>query len=153
MRLDARKLKALSDYSGGFGCVVRGGYMVYAWGNASKRNDVASAVKPFYTHFLQKAVEQGKLKSIDEAVSKVEPGLEALNEGLGFKDRYITWRHLCNQISCYVVRKRPGEAFDYSDYNMALFFDSLFLKVYSATWEMVDRKVLHPRLTDILGLG
>jgi CubicO group peptidase (beta-lactamase class C family) len=150
MGLDAWKLKALSDYSGGFGCVVRGGYMVYTWGDASKSNDVASAVKPFYTHFLLKAVEQGKLKSIDEAVSKVEPGLETLNEGLGFKDRRITWRHLCNQISCYGVRERAGDAFDYSDYNMALFFDSLFLKVYGVTWETVDREVLHPGLTDIL---
>ena len=47
--LDAMKLKELSDYAGGFGCVVRNGYMVYTWGDASRRKDVASAVKPLYT--------------------------------------------------------------------------------------------------------
>ena len=34
--LDAKKLKELSDYAGGFGCVVRHGYMVYTWGDAGK---------------------------------------------------------------------------------------------------------------------
>ena len=148
--LDAGKLKQLSDYAGGFGCVVRYGYMVYTWGNAGKRNDFASAVKPFYTHFLLKAVRQGRLKSIDEPVGRFEPGLNSLNESLGFKDRKITWRHLCNQISCYGVQEQPGKAFDYSDYNMALFFDALFLKLYGSTWKNVDADFLHPELTDIL---
>jgi hypothetical protein len=148
--LDARKLKALSDYAGGFGCVVRDGLLVYTWGDAGKRKDVASAVKPFYTHFLLKATRQGRLKSIDEPVGRFEPRLNSLNKSLDFKDRRITWRHLCNQISCYGVQEQPEQAFDYSDYNMALFFDTLFLKVYGATWETVDAEVLHPELTDVL---
>ncbi len=148
--LDIRKLKGLSDYAGGFGCVVRYGYMVYTWGDASRRIDVASAVKPFYTHFLLKAIEEGKIEGIDELIVKYEPGLETLNEKLGFKDRRITWKHLCNQISCYGVQEYPGRAFDYSDYNMALFFDTLFLKVYGSTWEKVDRDVLHPKFTSLL---
>jgi len=148
--LDGEKLKAMSDYAGGFGCVVRGGYMVYAWGDAKKQKDVASAVKPVYTHFLLKAVESKRLSSIDEPVRMVETRLDGLNKPLGYKDRGITWRHLCNQVSCYGVQEKPGEAFDYSDYNMALFFDSLFLKVYKTTWGKVDRDVLHPMLTDIL---
>ena len=148
--LVAAKLKALSDYAGGFGCVVRDGLLVYTWGDASKRKDVASAVKPVYTHFLLKAIEQGKLKGIDELVCKVDPSLSSLNKKLGFKDRKITWRHLCNQVSCYGVQEQPGRAFDYSDYNMALFFDTLFLKVYGSTWKMVDRDVLHPELANLL---
>lgn len=149
--LDMSKLKALSEYAGGFGCIVRHGYMVYTWGDASKRKDVASAVKPVYTHFLLKAVEEDRLKSIDEPVVKVEPGLRTLNKKLGFKDRKITWRHLCNQVSCYGVQEQPGKAFDYNDYNMALLFDSLFLKIYGSTWKNVDRDVLHPKLTRLLG--
>ncbi len=149
--LDEQKLKELSAYAGGFGCVVRYGYMVYTWGDAGMRKDVASAVKPFYTHFLLKAVEEGKLKSIDDRVANFEPRLSALNEALGYKDRKITWRHLSNQISCYGVREWPGDAFDYSDYNMAIFFDTLMLNVYKATFETVDANVLHPKLTDILG--
>jgi len=150
VNLDIRKLKALSDYAGGFGCVVRHGYMVYTWGDASRRKDVASAVKPFYTHFLLKAVEEGKVESINELIVKYESGLKSLNQKLNFKDRKITWKHLCNQISCYGVQEQPGEAFDYSDYNMALFFDTLFLKVYGSTWKTVDRDVLHPKLTGLL---
>jgi len=148
--VDGRKLTELSDYAGGFGCVVRGGYMVYTWGDVSKRKDVASAVKPVYTHFLIKAVEDGKLKGFDEAVSRVEPRLKGLNKGLGYKDRGITWRHLCNQISCYGVKERPGEAYDYSDWNMALLFDSLFVKVWGTSWDKVDREVLRPGLTDLI---
>jgi len=148
--LDADRLKALSDYAGGFGCVVRNGLLVYTWGDVSKRKDVASAVKPFYTHFLLKAVQNGRLKSIEELVGRFEPRLNSLNKSLDFKDRRITWRHLCNQISCYGVQEQPGQAFDYSDYNMALFFDTLFLKVYGATWKTVDADVLHPELTDVL---
>jgi hypothetical protein len=148
--LDAKKLKELSDYAGGFGCVVRHGFMVYTWGDASRRKDVASAAKPVYTHFLLKAIEEGKIKNLDELVSKYEPRLKSLNKNLDYKDRRITWRHLCNQISCYGVREKPGRAFDYNDYNMALLFDTLFLKVYGATWETVDRDVLHPKLTGAL---
>jgi len=148
--LDQRKLKEMSDYAGGFGCVVRGGCMVYTWGDVSRRKDVASAVKPVYTHFLLKAIESGKLEGFDDPVTNVEPRLKSLNKALGYKDREITWRHLCNQVSCYGVAERPGKAFDYSDWNMALFFDSLFLKVYAASWDKVDSQILRPGLTDLL---
>jgi hypothetical protein len=150
VNLDISKLKALSDYAGGFGCVVRHGYMVYTWGDASRRKDVASAVKPFYTHFLLKAADEGKIEGIDELIVQYEPGLRGLNQELNFKDRRISWKHLCNQISCYGVQEQPGRAFDYSDYNMALFFDTLFLKVYGSTWKTVDRDILHPKLTSLL---
>ncbi len=66
--LDAEKLKELGDYAGGFGCVVRGGFMVYSWGDASKRKDVASAAKPLYSHFLFKAVEDGRIFILDETL-------------------------------------------------------------------------------------
>ena len=39
--MDIEKLKELSDYADGFGCVVRHGYMVYTWGDAGRRKDVA----------------------------------------------------------------------------------------------------------------
>lgn len=143
-------LKALADYAGGSGCVVRSGHLVFEWGNASRRRDVASAAKPLYTHFLLKAVADGRVAGFDEPVIRWEPRLEPLNADLGFKDRAITWRHLSNQISCYGSVEPPGAAFDYNDHNMALFFDTLMLKVYGATWENVDEHVLRPLLTDLL---
>jgi len=148
--LDAQKLKELSDYTGGFGCVVRHGYMVYAWGDASKRKDVASAAKPVYAHFLFKTVEDGKIPGLDEQVNKWEPRLNQIDRELGYKDRNITWRHLANQTSCYGLTEAPGTAFAYNDWQMALFWDTLFLKVYGVSYEMVDAEVLHPQLTNLL---
>ena len=72
--LDERKLRAISEYSGGFGCVVRHGFMVYTWGDVSRRMDVASAAKPVYAHFLFKAVENGKIAGVDERIQELEAG-------------------------------------------------------------------------------
>ncbi len=148
--LSAAKLDAFRDFVGGRGCVVRHGYMVYAWGDQALRGNVYSACKPWFSHFLFKAVEEGKIPSLDQKVNVWEPRLNDLNPALGFKDRDITWRHLANQNSCYGVKDKPGAAFNYNDYQMALFWDTLFVKVYGATYDMVDAKILHPQLTDIL---
>ncbi len=148
--LDVAKLEELSDYPGGFGCVVRYGYMVYSWGDAGKRKDVASAAKPFYAHFLFKAVEDGKISNLDERVNKWEPRLNQINKNLGYKDRAIKWRDFANQISCYGLSELPGTAFAYNDWQMALFWDAMFKKVYGVSYETVDADVLHPKLTDIL---
>jgi dienelactone hydrolase len=143
-------LDRLRNLMGGRGCVIRHGYLVYAWGDAGRRADVASACKPMFVHFLFKAVEEGKLPGVDAPVIRWAPRLEGLNAGLGFKDRKITWRDFACQTSCYGVREAPSEAFDYSDFNMALFFDTLFGKVFNVSYDRVDAEVLHPRLTDLL---
>jgi len=148
--MNPAKLKAFRKYVGGRGCVVRHGYMVYTWGNPARRADVASAHKVFNTHFLLKAIEKGKISSLDDRVNVVEPRLNDLNENLGYKDRKMTWRHMVNQISCYGVKEKPGEAFDYNDYQMALFHDMLFTKIYGVPWSSVDAKVLRPLLTNVL---
>jgi len=149
--LDEAALKAFSDYVGGRGCVVRGGCIVYTWGDASRRGDVASAAKVFYSHFLFKAVEDGKLSGVDEKAVKFEPRLAKINAALGHKDRGITFRHLANQTSCYGLAERPGTAYAYNDWQMALFWDALFLKVYGVTFQTVDEKVFRPLLTGPIG--
>ncbi|MBN1124613.1 MAG: hypothetical protein JXA82_06370 [Sedimentisphaerales bacterium] len=148
--IDGGKLEDLSEFARGRGCVVRHGYMVYTWGDIAARRDIASAAKPFYSHFLFKAWEDKKIPSLDQKVMEWEPRLRSLNSGLEFKDRDIAWRHLANQISCYGVQEKPGTAYDYNDWQMALFFDTLFLKLYGATFTTVDKTVLHPILTDVL---
>jgi len=148
--MDPDKLAVLADYVGGRGCVIRHGYMIYTWGNQSKRNFVYSAEKPWYAHFLWKALEDGKIPSLDQKVNVWEPRLNDINADLGYKDRNITWRHLANQTSCYGVRENPGEAFNYNDYQMALFWDTLFLKVYGVTYDTVDSIVLRSMLADVL---
>lgn len=148
--LDAEKLKAFSKFVGGRGCVIRHGYLVYSWGDVGRRADVASAAKVFYSHFLFKALEDEKITSLDEKVIRWEPRLKEINKSLGFKDREITWRHCANQTSCYQLREKPGKAYAYNDWQMALFWDTLFLKVYGVTHGTVDEKVFHPLLTERL---
>jgi CubicO group peptidase (beta-lactamase class C family) len=148
--LNAAKLKAFSDYAGGFGCVVRHGHLAYTWGDASRRMDVASAAKPVYAHFLLKALEGGRIFSLDEPVSKWEPRLLRTNPDLACKDARITWRHMANQISCYGLAEEPGTAYAYNDWQMALLFDTLFTKVYGAAHLTVDAQVLRSQLTDLI---
>jgi len=149
--LDAGKLKGFSDFTGGFGCVIRRGYLVYSWGDISRRMDVASAAKPIYTHFLFKAIEQNKISSLDDPVCRWEPRLAQINKKLDLKDTRITWRHMANQISCYGLTEEPGKAYAYNDWQMALLFDTLFKSVYGATFDTVDEAVLHAQLTDLIG--
>ena len=148
--LDGAVLDQLRDYLQGRGCITRQGYLVYTWGDYRRRSDVASAVKPWNTFFLWKAVEEGRLDGVDVRVSDFVPCLNDLNPELGFKDRDIRFRHLTTQTSCYGVREAPGAAFDYNDWQMALFFDALLLHVYGASYGTVDTAVLHPLLTDVL---
>ena len=147
VKMDAAKLAAFSRYVAGRGCVTRGGYMVHTWGDHKRRGDVASACKPWFSHFLFKAVELGKIASPDAKAITYEPRLRDINRKLGHKDRVITFRHMANQISCYGLVEKPGAAFAYNDWQMALFWDCLFLKVYGATYGNVDAKVLGPLLT------
>ncbi len=148
--LDAALLQQAAAYLGGRGCIVRHGQMVFQWGDPTARGDVASSAKPWYTTLLFLAVQEGLLPSVNTPVARYVPELKALNPDLDHKDREITFAHMGNQTSCYGVAERPGTAFDYNDWQMALFVDTLFHKVYGATWKNVDRVVLHRRLTDIL---
>ncbi len=144
--LDEARLRKLTERIGGQGCVVRRGAMAFTWGDITKRRDVASAAKPVYGHFLLQAIESGRLR-LEDRVAAAVPELEKLSK----KDAAIRWRDLINQTSCYGVVERPGEAFDYSDYNMALFVDSLFLRVRGTTWDRIDSDVLRAELCDPLG--
>jgi len=143
-------LGAFSSSIGGRGVVVRNGYLAYSWGNASQKGDIASAAKPIYGFFLFDAVEKKLIGSIDEKVAPLIPGLAALNPSLGNKDANITFRHFSTQTSCYGVTEEPGKAFDYNDWQMALFWDTLFLKVWGATYDDVDAKVLGPELCAVI---
>jgi CubicO group peptidase (beta-lactamase class C family) len=148
--MDAAALEAVSDYLGGRGCIVRHGHLVYHWGDITSRGDVASAVKPWFSTFLFLAVDDGILSSIDTPLVTLEPRIGDINPALGHKDRQITFRHLAHQTSCYGVSEAPGTAFDYNDWQMALFADTLFGTVYGVNWDTVDQAVLRPRLTDLI---
>jgi len=125
--LSRTALEALARLVGGRGCVVRFGYMVYAWGDASKSADIASAVKPVISTLLLFAVQEDRIKSVDDRVAELEPRLASLNDG---KDAAITWRHLASQTSGYGLAEPPGAAYSYNDYALALYYDVLMQKVF-----------------------
>lgn len=137
------KLDALRDLVGGRGCVVRYGYMVYTWGDQSRSADIASAVKPVISTLLLFAVQEGKIRSVDDKVADFEPRLKTLNNG---KDADITWRHLASQTSGYGLAEPPGKAYAYNDYALALYYDVLIQKVFKEN----GTYVLKTRLADVL---
>jgi len=121
------RLDALAALVQGRGCVVRHGRLAYSWGDITRSEDVASAVKPVISVLLLLAVSEGRLKSPDGRVADVVPELKNLNRG---KDAGITWRHLASQTSGYGLIERPGEAYAYNDYALALYYDALMDGVY-----------------------
>jgi CubicO group peptidase (beta-lactamase class C family) len=142
--LSAGKLKALAELVGGRGCVVRHGYLIYAWGDPSRSGDIASAVKPVISTLLLLAVQQGKVKGVDAKLADFEPRLRVLNRG---KDANITWRHLASQTSGYGLSEAPGEAYAYNDSALALYYDTLMRQVYKQD----GTRVLKEQLGDVLG--
>lgn len=125
--LSAEKLAALRDLVGGRGCVVRHGKLAFVWGDQSRSYDVASAVKPVISTLLFLAIHDGKLTSPDAFVADFEPRLKTLNVG---KDTTMTWRHLASQTSGYGLAERPGTAYSYNDFALALYYDTLTEKVF-----------------------
>ncbi len=120
--LDATRLAALAKLIKGNGVVVRHGYVAHTWGDPAKSQDIASAAKPFISLLMLQALQEGKIKSVDDRIAIFEPRLADLNGG---KDTAITWRHLAHQTSGYGLTERPGEAYGYNDFALALYYLTL----------------------------
>jgi CubicO group peptidase (beta-lactamase class C family) len=134
--LSGAKLRELQELVGGRGCVVRYGRMIHSWGDPAKSSDVASAFKPVLSLLLLMAVEEGKLRSVDDRVAEFEPRLRTINPG---KDEAITWRHLAMQTSGYGLVEKPGAAYSYNDYAITLYYDTLTWKVFGTNGTEVLR--------------
>jgi CubicO group peptidase (beta-lactamase class C family) len=141
--LSPAKLNALRRLVGGRGCVVRHGWLAYHWGGPAKSADIASAAKPILTTLLILAVQEKRLRGVDDRVADFEPRLKALNGG---KDQDITWRHLASQTSGYGLTEPPGKAYAYNDYALALYYDVLTRKVFRSE----GTRLLKTRLADAL---
>jgi len=141
--LSSHMLNELRDLVGGRGCVVRHGYMAYSWGDQTRSSDVASAMKPVLSTLLLIAVQEGKLKGVDEPLVAFEPRLRALNHG---KDAAITWRHVASQTSGYGLAEAPGVAYSYNDFALALYYDTVTQRVFGTN----GTQVLRTRLAEPL---
>jgi len=58
------------------------------------------------------------------------------------KDAAITWRHLASQTSGYGLAGKPGEAYAYNDFALALYYDTLTERVFGTDGTEVLRKRL-----------
>lgn len=148
--LDAAHLHQIAQHLDGSGVITKNGWKVFTWGEHDRPREVASAVKPLFTHFLIHSVETGKLPGFDAPVAEHEPRLKQLNPALSHKDQQMTFRHMANQVSCYGVAEAPGTAFNYNDYQMTLFADTLFGKVLGVPYDRVNQDLLHPHLGSVL---
>ncbi len=148
--LDAAALREFESLVGGSGCIIHRGHLVHAWGEYDRPHDVASALKPVYGYFLMRAVADGRLGSFDEPVIEQLP--EALDLPVDDPDRTLTFRHLAFQTASLGYTERPGEAFDYNDGTMGLFWDALINGVYGTRWEQAEEQVIAPLLSKPLGL-
>src|SRR4051812_49419689 len=68
--LDQAKLEEARDYAltgGGSGMVIRGGKLVFSWGDLKQRYDLKSSTKSFGAAALGLAIQDGKVRLDDRA--------------------------------------------------------------------------------------
>ncbi len=121
--LDPVRLDQLAEALGGRGCVVKDGYIVKTWGSQTARRDWFSSAKPVLSTLLMFALQEGKVKSVDQPIRDF--GWE-----LSPKDREMTFRHLASMTSGYARPERPGEAWSYNDFAIQLYQKTLFDRVF-----------------------
>ncbi len=124
VNLHAENLSAFAKAVGGDGVVIRDGYLVKTWGKPERQADWASSCKPVISTLLLFAIQEGKLKSVDDPVrpwvQKRWPGKDLIE-----KDRSMTFRHLADMTSGYARTERPGTHWAYNDYAIKLYANVL----------------------------
>jgi hypothetical protein len=123
--LDAAKLQEFASRLGAddpnvesCGCIIRRGYLVYSWGNEAEKPNWASSSKPVFSTLLFFALNSGKLKGVDDKVGD-------WGWNLSEKDKPMTFYHLANNISGYACQEPPGQAFNYNDTAIQLYYLTL----------------------------
>jgi CubicO group peptidase (beta-lactamase class C family) len=127
---------------GGRGCVIKDGYVVHEWGDQCERSDWLSSAKPVLSTLLFFAIEEGKVKGVDQPIADFGWDLVP-------KDQTITFRHLGAMTSGYARPEKPGEAWAYNDYAINLYQMTLFDKVFKGEPKSVAE---HPNRLGALGL-
>ncbi len=112
--LDPGPLEELAARAGGAGCVVRHGFLAYAWGPVQEKRDWASAAKPVLSTLLLFAVRERILPATRSRVD--ERGWDLIE-----KDRTMTFRHLADMVSGYSCGEAPGAAWGYNDFGIQLY--------------------------------
>ncbi len=126
MGLDEAALAQARDYAltgEGSGCVMRGGKLVYSWGDRERRYELKSTTKSIGVTALGLAIQDGKLSLTDRAVGRhpafgVPPESNAETGWLG----KVTLLHLATQTAGFAkpggyeaLQFEPGTKWLYSD--------------------------------------
>ena len=133
--LDVAKLEELSAMVGGAGAIVRDGYMVYTWGDQSARSPTqawASASKAVVSTMLFFAINEGRLSGPDVTV-RTYVQQQFPGEDLIAKDVPMTFFHLANALSGYVLPEAPGDAYAYNDYAFKLYKYLVFGQLFGVS--------------------
>lgn len=123
MQLDESALVEVAERLRGRGCIIKDGLVVHAWGDQSKRSDWMSSAKPVMSTLLLFALQEGRIKTVDQKIADFDDRLRG-------KDRDITFRHLGSMNSGYLRTERPGEAWAYNDFAIQLYQKTLFDQVF-----------------------
>lgn len=123
--LDAQKLEELATRLGGRGCVIRHGHVVKTWGDQSEVSDWFSSAKPVLSTILFFAIQEGRVKGVDQPIAD-------FGWNLVEKDRSMTFRHLGTMTSGYARPEPPGAAWAYNDFAIQLYQKTLFDRVFQA---------------------
>lgn len=138
MGMDGALLDTLAQNLGGRGCVVKDGFVIKAWGDASELGDWMSSVKPLFGTLLFFAMEEGLVNGVEDRIADLEWDLKP-------KDQDMTFLHLMNMTSGYARSEKPGKAWAYNDFAIQLYQKSLFEKVFKED----ATEVLRSRLDDL----
>ena len=138
--LDAGKLDEVARSLGGRGCVIRYGHVVKSWGDQAEVGDWFSSAKPVLSTMLFFAIQEGRVKSVDQPL--VDFGWE-----LSSKDRTMTFRHLGSMSSGYARPEPPGAAWAYNDFAIQLYQKTLFDRVFPGD---AKENVEHPTRFGVL---
>src|SRR4051812_14872623 len=124
--LDAAKLEEARAYAltgGGSGMIIRGGKLVYSWGDLKLRYDLKSSTKSFGAAALGVAIKDGKV-GLEDLARQHHPTLGTppdSNLSTGWLDK-VTIRHLASQTAGFEKPGgytpqlfEPGTQWDYSD--------------------------------------
>jgi CubicO group peptidase (beta-lactamase class C family) len=125
--MDASTLQKARDYAltgGGSGCVTRHGRLVMQWGDQKQRYDLKSTTKAIGVTAVGLALQDGKIKSLEEPVKKYHPKFgipPESNAETGWLDK-ITLFHLAAQTAGFdknggytKLLFTPGTKWCYSD--------------------------------------
>jgi CubicO group peptidase (beta-lactamase class C family) len=124
--LDEEKLNQARDYAltgGGSGFIVRGGKLVFSWGDPAQRYDLKSTTKSFGAAALGLAIKDGKMRLSDKArAHHATLGTPPdSNANTGWLDE-ITILHLASQTAGFdkpggyvPLLFKPGTEWSYSD--------------------------------------